>query len=111
MLKLFDCLMRLIKPVYSRVINPMAKIDVLEQPIGGHFSLKPYLGFTMQQQRLRLPDNVEILQHWQNLQAFQEPLLTKLFISEHPVTFRNVRKQQTPWYSRLRNVAMQHEPV
>lgn len=91
-LKLLDCLMRLIKSVCSRVINPMAKTDVLKGPIDDHISPKPYLGYISESKaaqlnlspeeeecvrkrcvnytislanelRARLPDNMEILQH------------------------------------------------
>ena len=48
LLKPLDCLMRLIKSVCNRVINPMAKIDVLKEPIDGHISPKPYLGYTFE---------------------------------------------------------------
>ncbi len=90
-LKLLDCLMRVIKSVCSKVINPMAKIDVLKEPIDGHISPKPFLGYIFEAKaaqlklspeeedcvrrrcvnytislanelRSRLPDNVEILQ-------------------------------------------------
>lgn len=76
----------------SAVINPMAKFDVLKEPIDGHISPKPYLGYIFESKAAqlklspeekdcvrrrcvtynislaneltsRLPDNVEILQH------------------------------------------------
>ncbi len=41
LLKLLDCLMRVIKSVCSKVINPKAKMYVLKEPIDGHISPKP----------------------------------------------------------------------
>ncbi|CAB1415722.1 unnamed protein product, partial [Pleuronectes platessa] len=44
-LKLLDSLGSLIKSVSSRVLNPLANIDVLKEPMHGYINLKPYLGY------------------------------------------------------------------
>lgn len=90
-LKLLDCLVNLIKSVSSRVLNPLANVDVLKGPIDGYISPKPYLGYLFESKaaelhlapedeenvrkrcvaftisltnelRVRLPDNIEALQ-------------------------------------------------
>lgn len=43
--KLLDNLVHLLSSVCSRVVNPMAKIDVLKDAIDGHLSPAPYLGY------------------------------------------------------------------
>ncbi|KAI4797407.1 hypothetical protein KUCAC02_025136 [Chaenocephalus aceratus] len=89
-LKLLDSLVSLIKSVSSRVLNPLANIDVLKEPIDGYISPSPYLGYLFESKaaelllapeeknqvrkrcvaftislthelRLRLPDNIEAL--------------------------------------------------
>jgi hypothetical protein len=44
-LKLLDSLVSLIKSVTSRLLNPLANVDVLKGPIDGYISPKPYLGY------------------------------------------------------------------
>ncbi|KAI4796477.1 hypothetical protein KUCAC02_026979 [Chaenocephalus aceratus] len=89
-LKLLDSLVSLIKSVSSKVLNPLANIDVLKEPIDGYISPSPYLGYLFESKaaelllapeeknqvrkrcvaftislthelRLRLPDNIEAL--------------------------------------------------
>ncbi|KAL0195174.1 hypothetical protein M9458_008746, partial [Cirrhinus mrigala] len=91
-LKLLESLVSLIKSVSSRVLNPLAKTDVLKGPIDGDISPKPYLGYLFESKaaelhlvpeheinvrkrcvaftisltnelRVRLPDNIEALQY------------------------------------------------
>ncbi|KAL7382723.1 hypothetical protein ABVT39_026993 [Epinephelus coioides] len=91
-LKLLDSLVSLIKSVSSRVLNPLANVDVLKGPIDGYISPKPYLGYLFESKaaelhlapeeennvrkrcvaftisltkelRMRLPDNIEALQY------------------------------------------------
>lgn len=91
-LKLLDSLVSLIKSVSSRVLNPLANVDVLKGPIDGYISPKPYLGYLFESKaaelhlapedennvrkrcvaftisltnelRVRLPDNIEALQY------------------------------------------------
>ena len=91
-LKLLDSLVSLIQSVSSRVLNPLANIDVLREPIDGYISPKPYLGYLFESKaaelhlvpedentvrkrcvaftisltnelRVRLPNNIEALQY------------------------------------------------
>ncbi|CAI5669915.1 unnamed protein product [Oreochromis niloticus] len=91
-LKLLYSLVSLIKSVSSRVLNPLANVDVLKEPIEGYISSKPYLGYLFESKaaelhlapedeknvrkrcvaftisltnelRVRLPDNIEALQY------------------------------------------------
>ena len=91
-LKLLDSLVSLIKSVSSRVLNPLAKVDVLKGPLDGYISPVPYLGFLFDSKaaelhlapddeqnvrkrcvaftisltnelRMRLPENMETLKH------------------------------------------------
>jgi len=91
-LKLLGSLVRLIKSVSIRVLNPLANVDVLKGPIDRQISPKPYLGslfeskvaelhlvpedennvrkqcvaFTISltnELRVRLPDNIEALRY------------------------------------------------
>lgn len=43
--KLLDNLVHLISSICSRVVNPMAKINVLKEAIDGHLNPAPYLGY------------------------------------------------------------------
>ncbi len=52
--KLLDCLMWVIKSVCCKVINPMAKMYVLKEPIDGHISPKPYLGYIFEAKAAQL---------------------------------------------------------
>lgn len=54
LLELLGCLMRLIKSVCSRVINPMAKIKVLKEPIDGPILPRPYLHYISESAQLNL---------------------------------------------------------
>ncbi|XP_026119257.1 protein NLRC3-like [Carassius auratus] len=101
-LKLLDSLVSLIKSVSSRVLNPLANIDVLKGPIDGYISPKPYLGYLFESKaaelhllpedeknvrkrcvaftisltnelRVRLPDNIEALQYITVHQKRSEP--------------------------------------
>lgn len=40
--RLLDCLINLIKIVSNRVLNPSAKVDVLQEPIDEFISPKPF---------------------------------------------------------------------
>ncbi|KAL3983368.1 KRAB domain-containing zinc finger protein [Sarotherodon galilaeus] len=88
-LKLLYSLVSLIKSVSSKVLNPLANVDVLKEPTEGYISSKPYLfeskaaefhlvpedeknvrkqcvAFTISltnELRVRLPDNIEALQY------------------------------------------------
>jgi hypothetical protein len=91
-LKLLDSLVSLIKSVSSKVVNPLANVDVLKGPIDGFISPKPYLGYLFESKpaelhlapedennvrkrcvaftipitnelRVRLPDIIEALQY------------------------------------------------
>lgn len=42
--KLLDNLVNFLLSVCSRVVNPMAKIDVLKDAMDGHLSPAPYIG-------------------------------------------------------------------
>ena len=54
-LKLLDSLVSLIKSVSSsRVLNPLANIDVLKGPIDGYISPKPYLGYLFESKAAEL---------------------------------------------------------
>lgn len=61
LVKLLDCLISLVKSVSSRVLNPLAKVDVLKDPIDGYISPKPYLGYLFESKaaELHLPEEVE----------------------------------------------------
>ena len=48
LVKLLDNLVHLLTSICSRVVNPMAKIDVLKDTIDGHFSPSPYLWYLLE---------------------------------------------------------------
>lgn len=52
--KLLDNLVHLLTSICSRVVNPMAKIDVLKDAIDGHLSPSPYLGYLFESTVYRL---------------------------------------------------------
>ena len=66
-LKLLDSLVsRLIKSVSSRVLNPLAKVDVLKGPIDGYISPLPYLGYLFDSKAAELhlvPDDEHNVPH------------------------------------------------
>jgi hypothetical protein len=65
-LKLLDSLVSLIKSVSSRVLNPLAKVDVLKGPIDGYISPIPYLGYLFDSKAAELhlvPDDEHNVPH------------------------------------------------
>ena len=46
--KLLDNLVHLLTSICSRVVNPMAKIDVLKDALDGHLSPSPYLEYLLE---------------------------------------------------------------
>lgn len=51
---LLDSLVSLIKSVSSRVLNPLANIDVVKEPTDGYISPKPYLGYLFESKAAEL---------------------------------------------------------
>ncbi|XP_031733330.1 uncharacterized protein LOC116399955 [Anarrhichthys ocellatus] len=65
--KLLDNLVHLLTSICSRVVHPMAKIDVLKDAIDGHLSPSPYLGYLFESTVSRLslaPDDEKVIRRW-----------------------------------------------
>lgn len=108
-LKLLDSLVSLIKSVSSRVLNPCAKVDVLNGPIDGWISPKPYLGYVVESKAAELPlvpeDEYNV---WKRCVAFtisltNELRVTVLSLPHSNAEVRRVFSQMCVVKAKLRN--------